>query len=322
MIKQKIMKKLAIDPLNAEQCTARIDAKQIPKTQPEDLSKAQLAPQRRAVEALKRGLSEFAQGFNVAVVGRRGTGRTFTALDLARHEAKLRKPPHDLILLPNPRWPLEPLPTFLPTGSGPKFVRAMEELHARLTAALHEVLESRISKRLQVEVHREHSAAEQAIQESLANLAAEHGLALVAGDDGFDFVPIDEDQDLNKLAKGPSDSSELPLLKSPELPSTKPSDPVLQSSPHTELATETVSKNANGDIGNRGRRQHLAAMDKLRPHIEEAHRQIALQEAESSTRLVQRQREALAKAFNECFAVIPKRDIPSEPLQTFMQQNL
>lgn len=318
------MKNQSIDPLNAEQCTARIDANQIPETQPEDLSKAQLAPQRRAVEALKRGLSERAPGFNVAVVGRRGTGRTFIALDLAREEAKLRNPPHDLILLPNPRWPLEPVPTFLPAGSGPVFVRAMEELHARLTAAIHEVLESRISKRLQVEVHREHSAAEQVIQENLANLAAEHGLALVASDEGFDFVPIDEEQD--RQAKKPElgkRTSKHPRSHTNDL-NSKGTSEYLPESASRSTSTQVESSGADeveqDNLETHIRHQHLAAIEKLRPHIEEAHRQIALQEAESGARLVQRQREALAKAFNDCFSVIPQRDVSSEPLQTFMQQ--
>src|SRR5690606_4485737 len=126
-----------------------------------------IAPQHRAALALRRGLAERAPGFNVAVVGRRGTGRTFTAVALAREEALRRPGPRDLVLLVNPRWPLEPVPAVLPAGAGAGFVRAMEELHARLEAAVHEVFEGRVRHRLHVEVHREQSAAERKIHDQL-----------------------------------------------------------------------------------------------------------------------------------------------------------
>ncbi len=94
----------ATHPLDAARCTTQVRAEDIPEqtlahaTAEGELS-ARIAPQGRAVEALRRGLAERAPGFNVAVVGKRGTGRTFTAIALARAEAIRRPAPRDLVLL-------------------------------------------------------------------------------------------------------------------------------------------------------------------------------------------------------------------------------
>src|SRR5690606_18458937 len=148
-----------------------------------------------------------------------------------------------------------------------------------------------VGKRLQVEVHREHSAAEQIIQENLANLAAEHGLALVTSEEGFDFVPIDEEPQQPSAPAKTQSHKKGRSQASKSKPSTGSNPPSDQSQVETSDVKESQLEQEQGEV--RIRRQHLAAIEKLRPHIEEAHRQIALQEAESSTRLVQRQREAL-----------------------------
>jgi hypothetical protein len=190
---------ILVEPLSAERCSVQVPEEAIcSPVSHEEAEAIHLAPQRRAVDALTRGLAERAPGFNVAVVGRRGSGRTSTAVTLARAEAQRRPSPRDLVLLPNLRWPLEPLPAFLPTGRGPAFLRAMEELHARLEAVIHEILDGRVRGRLQVEIHREQSASERQVHEQLSQLAKAEGLALISSDDGFDFVPLDEDDEASE----------------------------------------------------------------------------------------------------------------------------
>ena len=206
-------------------------------------------------------LATAALALTVAVVGGRGTGRTFTAIALARAEAARRPAPRDLVLLTNPRWPLEPVPAFLPPATGPGFVRAMTELHARLEAAIHEVFEGRVRSRLQLEVHREQSAAERKLHDALGKIAAVHGMGLVANDDGFDFVPL-EDQ-------------------AAEESSAEESSAELESGEVVEGGPTGIS------------RQYLDAIEALRPHVEETQRQLALLEAESNAQLLHRQREAL-----------------------------
>ncbi|MBA3546282.1 MAG: AAA family ATPase [Nannocystis sp.] len=279
--------------LRAECCTTQVRAQDISEAAlvhatTESGIHARIAPQGRAVEALRRGLAERAPGFNVAVVGGRGTGRTFTAIALARAEAARRPVPRDLVLLTNPRWPLEPVPAFLPAETGPAFVRAMTELHARLEAALHEVFEGRVRSRLQLEVHREQSGAERKLHDALGKVAGVHGMALVANDDGFDFVPLDET----------------------ETEAEAGTDVVAEGEGAGESAEERAGLN----------RQYLEAIEALRPHVEETQRQLALLEAESSANLLHRQREALRRDIEASFAAIPTKGLPTPQLRGFVEQ--
>lgn len=278
-------------PLKAERCTTQVSAQDIPEAAlvhatAESEIHARIAPQGRAVEALRRGLAERAPGFNVAVVGRRGTGRTFTAIALARAEAARRPVPRDLVLLTNPRWPLEPVPAFLPAGTGPAFVRAMTELHARLEAAIHETFEGRVRSRLQLEVHREQSAAERKLHDALGKVAGLHGMGLVANDDGFDFVPLEDGEDGEAGEAAPADAE-------------APAD--------GEERTTGIS------------RQYLEAIEALRPHVEETQRQLALLETESNANLLHRQREALRRDIEASFAAIPARGLATPQLRDFVE---
>ncbi len=279
---------IRVDPLPPERCTAQIPEAAIAEpASAEEAEEIHLAPQGRAVDALRRGLAERAPGFNVAVVGRRGSGRTSTAMTLAREEARRRASPRDLLLLPNLRWPLEPLPAFLPTGQGPAFLRVMEELHARLEAVVHEILEGRVRGRLQLEIHREQSASERQVHEQLSQLAKDEGLALIASDDGFDFVPLEEND-----AEGEADADPDPDVDEAE---------------------------AAGDDAHASQR-YVAALDRLRPHVEEVQRQLALLESESQGRLLQRQREALRREFGECFAAISPDALTIREARLFVDQ--
>ncbi len=300
-------------PLQAERGTTQVRAQDIPEialaqaSAESDLS-ARIAPQGRAVEALRRGLAERAQGFNVAVVGKRGTGRTFTAIALARAEAARRPAPRDLVLLTNPRWPLEPVPAFLPPATGPGFVRAMTELHARLEAAIHEVFEGRVRSRLQLEVHREQSAAERKLHDALSKVAGVHGMGLVANDDGFDFVPLEDQaaeagpvlEDAVAALEGASDNVD-------NVENVENIDNV-----------DNINNIIDGEDRPTGiSRQYLDAIEALRPHVEETQRQLALLEAESNAQLLHRQREALRRDIEASFAAIAPRALPTPQLRQF-----
>ncbi len=297
---------LGVAPLDPEQCTVRVREEDLPEASVPASEDLRLAPQHRAVAALRRGLAERAPGYNVAVVGRRGTGRTFTAIALAREEAQRRPSPRDLVLLTNPRWPLEPVPAFLPAGTGPAFVRAMEELHARLEAAIHEVLEGRARQRLQLEAHREQSAGERKIHEQLRGVAAEYGLGLVAGDDGFDFVPLDE------LGDEPGGSG-------PAVAATAGVEAAEAAGAGTDEADEAVDADETAATGDddeaRASRQVIDALEALRPHVEETQRQLALLEAETQANLLQRQRAALRREIAACFDAVSPKALPTEQVR-------
>lgn len=298
-----------VDPLPASRCSVQVPEDRIvPPASEAEAEEIHLAPQRRAVDALTRGLAERAPGFNVAVVGRRGCGRTSTAMALARQEARRRPSARDLVLLPNQRWPLEPTPAFLPTGRGPAFVRALEELYGRLAATIHEILEGRTRNRLQVEIHREQSAGERQLHEQLSAVAREHGLALIASDDGFDFVPLDDDEPEGDGAADDGDDAEESDAAAKD--AAEPGE----AAPGEPAPTEAASDESGGAS------RYVGAIDAIRPHVEESQRQLALLEAESAARLVQRQRDALRAGFAECFDALPSEALATDQVRRFIDE--
>ncbi len=313
---------LPSDPLPASRCSVQVHEEAILEPVTDDQAEdIHLAPQRRAVDALIRGLAERAPGFNVAVIGRRGCGRTSTAMALARQEARRRPSPHDLVLLPNQRWPLEPRPALLPTSTGPAFVRTLEELYSRLAGVTHEILDGRTRNRLQVEIHREQSAGERVLHEQLSQQAKAYGLALIASDDGFDFVPIDDDDDDNGRGAAPS-PAEQGGQSSPAADDEGPDEGANEATAEGDApapAADAAPPEEDDDEGPSGHR-FVTALDDLRPHVEETQRQLALLEAESASQLLQRQRDCLRGAFAECFAAIPEASLPTAQVQSFTQE--
>ncbi|MEZ4451001.1 MAG: AAA family ATPase [Nannocystaceae bacterium] len=335
------------EPLPPSRCSVQVSEDEIHlSTSEAEAEEIHLEPQRRAVEALMRGLAERAPGFNVTVIGRRGCGRTSTAVALARQEARRRPSARDLVLLPNQRWPLEPMPAFVPTGTGPALIRTFEELYARLESVVHEVLEGKTRNRLQLEIHREQSAGERALHEQLSTIAREHGLALIASDDGFDFVPIDDaDEEEPRAgdtvgAREPEGDAEAEVEREPEgegdpesesdvdAESESESDPEPDpestepdpAEPTTASAPDEEAPKAAPEEEGRPARRFVAALDLLRPHVEEVQRQLALLEADCASRMIQRQRDALRRELAECFAAIPAEALPCEPVRTFARQ--
>ena len=348
------------DPLPAERCSVQVNEEAI--LQPvsnEQAEEIHLAPQQRAVDALIRGLAERAPGFNVAVIGRRGCGRTSTAMALARQEARRRPSAGDLVLLPNQRWPLEPRPARLPTSTGPAFVRALEELHSTLAGVTHEILEGRTRNRLQVEIHREQSAGERVLHEELSKVATTYGLALIVSDDGFDFVPLDDNDDDDRsehkpalqdesessasAEQDPQNGAHRPATDSAEQDPTDigasapPNDTASTGAPArpdntTNAAASAPREPAQNDAHDRSEpapqdeddngvsHRFVTVLDDLRPHVEETQRQLALLEAESASHLLQRQRESLRNAFAECFAGIPESALSTPQVRSFISE--
>lgn len=265
---------------DAADCHVRISPSSIDMVDGAGDPLSRLAPQQRAVRAVRDGLALRTPGTNVAIVGPQGTGRTFLATALAAEEARRRRAPDDVVLLPNPHGPLEPRPVPVPTGSAPRLVRAMETLHARLVAALHEVLEGNERNRIVIEVQQTESRRRKQIRRKVDQLAASYGLALVETDRGFEFVPLDDERpqadDGGTETPDPSDSAQLEL---PGLPDdTGPTD---------------------------AQRRYLLAVEALRPHIEAMQRDLALVETEAAAELVARQRAALRNHFDAAFDALP-----------------
>ncbi len=269
----------------ADECRVVVDPARVDLGAGEGTELSRLAPQRRAIQALRDGLAIRSAGIHVAIIGPQGTGRTFLAKALAREEAARRDTPPDVVLLPNPRGPLEPSPARVATGSAPRLVRAMETLHARLAAALHEVLDGNEGNRIAVEVQQHERARRDAIRRGVEERAAAYGLALVETERSFELVPLDEEgaEGAGDHGTEASDGTQLDL---PGLPD--------ESGPSER------------------KRRYLRAAEALRPHIEAMQHDLALVETEAAAEFVRRQRTALRKHVDAAFAAIPD-DVLSTP---------
>ncbi len=276
--------------LVAERCTVRNNPADIPTDVEQGTPAERMRPQQRGLEALRRGLEIRTPGFNVAVVGPRGTGRTFVSLALAEEEVARRPPASDLVLLPNPRGPLEPIPAEMPPGTGPAFVRAMRDMHTQLEAAWHDVLDGDGRNRIALEVQREQSADERRLRNRLSEIASRYGLALVTGDDGFEFVPVEAED----LPSQPTEEDE------PEV------DPNQLGLPGVE---------AEDDDALTRNRQYVEAIEHLTPYVEEVQRELALLEAQAAHEMLRRQRAALRRQLDASFGTVPAGALSTEQLR-------
>jgi predicted ATP-dependent protease len=266
--------------LAAEACTARYAPEEVDTGLGPGTPEQRMRPQARALQALRHGIGIRSAGFNVAVVGPRGTGRTFIALAMAAAAAAARPTPGDLVLLPNPRRPLEPRPAVLPARAGPVFVRAMEDLHGQLEAAFHDVLEGNTRNRLAVEVQREQSAAQQAIRQRLIDLGSRWGLEIRVGEDGFEFHAFEGDGEATPAGEAESpDQLGLPGVDAGA--DTRPS-----------AMAEVIAK--------------------ITPQVEELQRELTLLEVHAAAELRRRQRTALRRHLDACFASLPDGILSTE----------
>lgn len=155
---------------------------------------AGIASQERALTALAFGLDIRNPRFHVVVVGAPGTGRTFSARQVAQRIAATRPTPDDVLLLPNPRRPSEPTVLTLPAGDGRPFVEAMEGLHTKLVDGVRATIEGERYKQARAKIRRRVATEESRLEEALKAAARDLGLDLTRTEDEVQITAIDEAQ--------------------------------------------------------------------------------------------------------------------------------
>ena len=175
--------------LTADEVVRRVDPSVFRFSTTEDVGPLSgVSSQTRAIRALSFGLDVQQQRFHVVVVGAPGTGRTFCARSVAKHLARTRPTPDDVLLLPNPRRPTEPAALTLPAGEGRPFVEAMEELHSKLADALRGSTEGERFKQARAKIRRRVSADEARLEDSLRTQARELGIDIVRRENDIEIV--------------------------------------------------------------------------------------------------------------------------------------
>lgn len=157
-----------------------------------DVEPAQgVVAQSRALDALEFGLTILQPRFHVVVVGSPGSGRGFSIRSVAERIAKSRPTPDDLLLLPNPVVPSEPIALFLPAGEGRAFCDAMSGLHAKLLESLHAATEGERFKQAQTRAQRKARSEEARLEKTLVETAREHGYQLERSGDEVEVTALE-----------------------------------------------------------------------------------------------------------------------------------
>ncbi len=149
-----------------------------------------LVGQERALEALDMGARIDKPGFNLFILGERGTARHGIVRALVEKLAASMSPPADWIYVANWEQPDRPRAIPLPAGRGQGFKAsldaALEELIA-LVPAIFESTEYQAKRRTALESV---NAQQEQAFEGLAAKARGEGIALLRTSSGFTFAPI------------------------------------------------------------------------------------------------------------------------------------
>jgi predicted ATP-dependent protease len=177
--------------LTWEECRAVVDERQFGFTTTDEVEPASgVLAQERALKALEFGLEVRQPRFHVVVVGNAGSGRTFSARNIAERIARSLPTPDDLLLLPNPQRPSEPTALFLPAGEGRAFHATMAALHGKLVESLHAATEGERFKHAQTRAQRRARRAEAALEAQLEQRAKDLGFQLERSGDEIEIAPI------------------------------------------------------------------------------------------------------------------------------------
>ncbi|NOT41560.1 MAG: AAA family ATPase [Alphaproteobacteria bacterium] len=160
---------------------------------------ADLAPfdgligQSRALEALDLGARIDKPGFNLFVLGERGTARHGTVRGMIEAYAKKLPVPADWIYVGNIDQPDRPRALSLPPGRAAKFKAAMDEAIDELFALIPSVFESaEYQARRRTALDAVNNDQEQAF-EALNEKARGQGITLMRTQAGFTFAPLAKD---------------------------------------------------------------------------------------------------------------------------------
>jgi predicted ATP-dependent protease len=145
--------------------------------------------QERGLEALELGLEIRQPRFHVVVVGHPGSGRTFSVRSTAERVAKTRRTPDDLLLLPNPERPSEPVALFLPAGEGRAFCDTMSALYTKLTESLQTATGGERFKQSQARAQRKARREEAKLEGVLRAAAQAAGFDLERTGDEIEITP-------------------------------------------------------------------------------------------------------------------------------------
>jgi lon-related putative ATP-dependent protease len=149
-----------------------------------------LVGQQRALEALDMGARIDKPGFNLFVLGERGTARHGIVRTLVEKLAASLSPPADWIYVANWEQPDRPRAIPLPAGRGQGFKASLDAALEELIALVPAIFESTEYKARRKTALESVNAQQEQAFEGLAAKARSEGIALLRTSSGFTFAPI------------------------------------------------------------------------------------------------------------------------------------
>jgi lon-related putative ATP-dependent protease len=159
----------------------------------EDLAPiTEMTGQERAAEALRFGLGIRRKGYNLFVLGARGTGKHTAVFEALERRAHTEPTPHDWCYVQDfDQWH-RPCALRLPPGEGNAFRRDLDRLIDELTTAIPAMFRGEEYRARRAAIEKGFSAAEKKLVTAMEETAEAQGVAFLRTPDGFAFTALRE----------------------------------------------------------------------------------------------------------------------------------
>lgn len=178
---------LTVDDLYRHTDLSKLGFKTTKELEPVDT----LIGQDRALEAVRFAARMRSRGYNLFVIGPKGSGKHAAVRGYLRDRAARFPAGDDWVYVNDFKDPHRPLALRLPPGEGPNLHRRIEKLIADLTASVAAVLEGEEYRGRREAIDQEFAKQGEQSLEGVAAAAKERDLLLVRTEQGFAVVPED-----------------------------------------------------------------------------------------------------------------------------------
>ncbi|MCF6097547.1 AAA family ATPase [Thermovorax subterraneus] len=154
--------------------------------------------QERAVRSMEFGLRIEKKGYNIFVVGPKGTGKTTYTRSAVSRIAKEKPVPDDILYVYNFLKPEKPRAIFLPAGKGSEFTKDMEKLIEEVRREIARAFDDEKFENQRQELVEKYQKMSVELFEKLEKLAREEGLSIQRTPQGFITIPLKDGRPMNQ----------------------------------------------------------------------------------------------------------------------------
>ncbi|UUX51917.1 AAA family ATPase [Nisaea acidiphila] len=182
---------MTVKPLAAKSLFTRTDLTSRDIQSTDDLEDIEaLIGQQRALGAVRFAASMQQRGYNLFVIGPKGSGRHMAVKRFLEERGGELDAPPDWVYVHNFDKPYSPKAIAVPAGRGEPFRRAMLELVSDLKAVIPTLFESEDYRLRTDAVNKTAAEKQQHALEGVDKEARKHGLTLIRTPQGFAFAPL------------------------------------------------------------------------------------------------------------------------------------